>query len=93
MRIILLLILIFIPITIFAECLSDFNCGIGYKCVKEPFKTRGICMKTVDEYGIPQYNLPDLDSVYPRLKGDCDYDLDCPIGFYCHKKFKVCIKR
>jgi hypothetical protein len=77
------------------DCFSDFDCGIGYKCVKRPLSSTGVCMKTVDEYGIQQYNLPETDSVLPNmnLEGDCDFDTDCPIGFRCHRIYKVCIKR
>jgi|GEM_PF-1578999 len=74
-------------------CVSDFDCGIGYKCVKAPFNTSGTCMKSVDKFGIPTYNLPDPDSILPKTSGDCDFDIDCPIGFYCDRYYKVCVKR
>ena len=76
-------------------CTSDFGCGVGYTCVKEPLRTEGICMKTVDEYGTREYNLPNVDSIGPNmdLDGQCDYDTDCPIGFKCARKLKVCVKR
>ncbi len=65
------------------ECTSDYDCGIGYKCVKAPLKSRGVCMKSVDEHGLKQYNLPDSNSIGPNLDldGDCTFDTDCPIGF------------
>lgn len=63
------------------------------RCVKSPYKTYGVCMKSVNEYGTQQYDLPRLDSINPKYEGDCDFDTDCPIGFYCHRKFKVCVKR
>lgn len=91
-----LLVVVFIsfPIYGWSDCLSDFDCGLGYRCVKEPFKTRGVCMRPVDEFGIPKYDYsPRLDSIEPRYQGDCDFDLDCPLGFYCHRKYKVCVKR
>jgi hypothetical protein len=50
-------------------------------------------MKSVDEFGVQQYDLPRLDSINPKYEGDCDFDTDCPIGFYCHRKYKVCVKR
>lgn len=76
-------------------CTSDFSCGIGNKCVKAPLKSSGICMKSVDEYGLKQYNLPDADSVGPNidLDGQCTFNTDCPIGFRCDHKYKACIKR
>ena len=77
------------------SCSSDFSCGIGYTCVKAPLKSRGECMKTVNEYGTRQYNMPDLDSVGPNMKmgGQCDFSTDCPIGFKCDRSLKACIKR
>jgi hypothetical protein len=76
-------------------CSSDFSCGIGYKCVKAPLQSSGVCMKTVDEYGTRQYNLPDPNSVGPNMNlgGQCDFNTDCPIGFRCDRRLKACIKR
>ncbi|MGQ9608547.1 MAG: hypothetical protein ACUVWN_04565 [bacterium] len=74
-------------------CFSDFDCGIGYKCVKAPFGMYGKCMKPVDEFGLPRFHLPDPDSMQTPLEGECDFDTDCPIGFYCDRKYKVCVKR
>ncbi len=76
-------------------CSSDFSCGIGYKCVKEPLQSSGVCMKSVDEYGTRQFNLPDTNSVGPNMKldGQCDFNTDCPIGFQCDRRLKACIKR
>ncbi len=52
-------------------------------------------MKTVDEYGIRQYNTPDLDSIGPNMnmEGQCYFNTDYPIGFRCDRKLKVCIKK
>lgn len=86
--------LIIIPVVSWGkDCSSDFDCGIGYSCAKSPYSLYGVCMKSVNEFGNPTYKMPDLDSVFPKTKGDCDFDMDCPIGFYCHPKYKVCIKR
>ena len=75
-------------------CSSDFSCRIGESCVKAPFKSRGVCMKTVDEYGTRTYNLPSLESVGPRMSNDgCSFSTDCPIGFKCDRRLKVCLKR
>ena len=77
------------------ECTSDYNCGVGYKCVKAPLKNRGVCMKSVNEFGVKQFNMPDSNSVGPNLDldGQCTFDTDCPIGFKCDPKYKACIKR
>ena len=77
-----------------SACTSDFSCGIGAQCVKQPFKSRGVCMKTVDEYGTRTFDLPRTNSVGPRMDpGDCSFNVDCPIGFKCDRKYKVCVKR
>lgn len=77
------------------ECSSDFSCGIGYKCVKAPLKNRGVCMRSVDEYGLRQYSGPNTNSVGPNLNldGQCQFDTDCPIGFKCDLSYKACVKR
>lgn len=73
-------------------CKSDFDCGSGNSCVKAPFKSTGTCLKKVDEYGLPTLNGPDADSLMTPIEGQCDFDLDCPITFKCHKTLKVCVK-
>lgn len=77
------------------ECSSDFSCGIGYTCVKAPLKTSGVCMKSVDEYGLRQFNTPSTQSVGPNLdlQGQCQFDTDCPVAFRCDRTYKACIKR
>ena len=51
-------------------------------------------MKTVDEYGTRTYNLPSLESVGPRMNDNgCSFSTDCPIGFKCDRRLKVCLKR
>ena len=56
-------------------------------------KMEGKCMKAVDEFGVPTYPLPRSDSIMARTERDCYFDTDCPIGFYCDRKYGVCIKR
>jgi len=76
-----------------SACTSDYSCGVGYACVKEPYKTRGECMKTVNEYGLQTFELPRNSSVGPRMSGDsCTFVTDCPIGFSCDRELRVCIK-
>ncbi|WP_456464856.1 hypothetical protein [Persephonella sp.] len=87
-----LLVLILISIKASA-CYSDYGCPVGYLCVKPPYSIEGKCMKAVDEFGLPTYPLPRSDSIMPRTERDCDSNMDCPIGFYCDRKYGVCIKR
>lgn len=77
------------------SCTSDYGCGIGYKCIKPPLKSKGTCMKSVDEHGIRQFNSPSGDSIGPNtnLLEQCMTDVDCPVGFGCDKIYKSCIKR
>jgi len=90
-----ILAMIFLGLTNLFACSSDFNCGIGYSCVKKPFQSEGLCMKNVDENGIQQYNMPSSNSIGPNMDtdGQCNFDTDCPIGFRCNSEYKVCIKR
>lgn len=76
-------------------CSSDFDCGTGNTCVKAPLDSRGVCMRTVDEYGTRQYNLPSTRSIGPNmnLSGQCDFTTDCPIGFRCDSELKACVNR
>jgi hypothetical protein len=87
--------LLILPAVVNAQksCFSDFDCRFGEQCVKAPFKTRGICMQPVDDFGIKEYPTPDPDSMMPKLEGECQFNTDCPIGFYCHPYYKVCVKR
>ena len=48
-------------------CSSDFSCGVGQRCVKAPLQSSGVCMKTVDESGVRQYNTPNTNSVGPNM--------------------------
>jgi hypothetical protein len=76
-------------------CSSDYDCDIGNSCVKELYSSEGVCMKNVDEFGIPDYSMPDPDSIGPNMdnEGGCTFNTDCPIGFECSSKYKICIKR
>ncbi len=76
-------------------CSNHYGCGIGKKCVKAPFESIGVCMKVVDEYGLPTYDIPKTSGVGVNvdIDGDCRVDLDCPTGFKCDTKYKVCVKR
>ena len=80
-------------VTSLFACYSDFDCGIGYKCVKSPYNSEGTCMKSVDEYGVQQFDMPSLDSIGPKMDDGCEFDTDCPIGFRCDRHYKECVRR
>lgn len=68
----------------FTGCSSDFDCGVGRRCVKGFGKLTGACVQAVDEYGLPSLELPDVDSMGFQ-EGQCSFTTDCPIGFSCDK--------
>jgi len=74
------------------SCSSDYSCGIGFSCVKKPFSSSGVCLKTVNSYGTPTYNMPDLNSIGIKTEGSCLFNTDCPIGFRCNSNLKACVK-
>ncbi|MHB8790174.1 MAG: hypothetical protein ACYDBT_09865 [Desulfobulbaceae bacterium] len=75
-------------------CSSDYECGIGKKCVKAPLKSQGVCMKTVDEFGVYTYEVPNSSSIGINmdLQGKCTLETDCPVGFRCDNEYKACVK-
>jgi hypothetical protein len=75
------------------SCSSDFFCNFGERCVKAKYGSYGVCMKTVDDFGIPTYDSPSSDSIGMKMDDECSFDFDCPIGFSCHNTYKVCVKR
>ena len=93
--IIFVAVLLLNPVLAYPGCSSDFECGIGNKCVKAPLQSQGACMKSVDEYGLPKFDTPSAKSVGPNMNisGDCSFDTDCPVGFRCHPQYKACVKR
>ena len=73
-------------------CYSDVDCGAGNECVKGMFESEGDCMKSVDEFGIQQYNTPSTQNLSPKLSGSCNFNSDCPIGFRCDSYYKECVR-
>jgi hypothetical protein len=76
------------------NCSSDFNCGLGMKCVKAPLETYGVCLQEVDRYDLPTYPDKDPSSILPNmnLNGQCTFNTDCSVGYSCDTKLKVCVK-
>ena len=76
------------------SCSSDYSCNYGQSCVKEMFKSRGVCMTNVNEFGTKTYSAPKSSSLGYKSYDDaqCTFDLDCPIGFDCDRRYKVCVK-
>lgn len=74
-------------------CSSDFQCGTGRTCVKDNYSARGVCMRAVDEHGVPTFEPPRTDSVGVKAPepGDCQLG-GCPIGFTCDVRSGACIK-
>lgn len=76
------------------SCYSDYGCPFGHECVKAPLDFEGICMESVNRFGMPAApTLPDPNSIQPNLniQGDCMFDYQCPLGFACDQTYRVCI--
>jgi hypothetical protein len=76
-------------------CSSDYSCGeMGLVCVKPNYSSEGVCMRSVNNFGVQQYDLPRTNSVLPKFprRTDCHFDLDCPIGFRCDLSSGACLK-
>jgi len=76
------------------SCYSDFGCSYGQSCVKDLYKSKGVCMTNVNKYGTKTFTGPKSSSIRIRSYGDaqCRYNTDCPIGFDCDRSSKVCVK-
>lgn len=75
-------------------CASDFNCGVGFRCVKRTYSSYGVCLQEVDQVGVPTYSTPNLDSVGPKMpsNSDCQLDTDCSVGFRCDARSGACFR-
>jgi hypothetical protein len=75
-------------------CRSDFDCRLGFKCLKQNYASVGACTQSVDSYGMPTYDLPAMDSLFTKLPAaaDCRFDADCPVGFRCQASSGACWK-
>lgn len=77
-----------------AGCSSDFDCGIGHRCVKPYYSGTGKCLETVNQHGLRTFDLPRTDSVGPNMptKSSCKFLTDCPVGFRCDMQSGTCVK-
>jgi TPR repeat protein len=71
-------------------CKSDYNCPNGSACVKKPHHYRGICLRSVDRWGLRAYE-KNLDS-FEAGKSTCTLASGCPIGFRCDLQLQQCVK-
>jgi ankyrin repeat protein len=77
------------------SCNSDFECGMGKKCIKGPLQAQGQCLTPVNQYGLPQTNvMPDPNSIRINTKtyGACNFDTECSVGFRCDQTLKACVQ-
>ena len=76
------------------SCYSDFGCSYGQSCVKDLYKSNGVCMTNVNKYGTQTFKAPKSSSIRIRTNNDaqCRRNSDCPIGFDCNRSAKVCVK-
>jgi hypothetical protein len=83
------------PIVQVSECSSDYQCTYGQRCVKGPMQSKGLCVQTVNQYGQPIQTQPRNNSFQPNISpiGQCTFNSECPIGFECNSRIKICVKR
>jgi hypothetical protein len=76
------------------SCSSDYNCGVGYTCVKANYASSGFCAQSVNSFGTPTFDLPKMESVLVKMPSaaDCNFDTDCPIGFRCNVRSGACLR-
>ena len=65
------------------ECSSDFDCGYGNRCVKEPYKFTGQCAEVVNARGAKVIEPPRGRSISEMGHHECYYDHEC--GSFGHK--------
>ncbi|GBL03147.1 hypothetical protein [Glaciecola sp. KUL10] len=77
-----------------SECMSDYNCTYGLKCVKGFAQSRGVCMQTVNEIGIKTPYFPSNKSINinTSMQQQCRFDSECPYNFRCEEELKVCVQ-
>jgi hypothetical protein len=63
-------------------CNSDYACGQGYLCLKEPNELQGVCDRRFDALGVPSFSPPRPDSLEPGQRQCFTVD-DCAAGFNC----------
>lgn len=73
-------------------CTSDYSCGTGYSCVKQPYRNSGVCMRSVDENGLRSYRAPSVESFGPNTNAQCSGSADCPTGFRCDLRYQACVR-
>jgi hypothetical protein len=82
---------------VYAACYSDFDCGVGQKCVKAKgdINISGTCVTPSDSFGNPRIDSSPPRS-QPRNVPGCSFNTDCEIGFSCVKRsgqlYGICVK-
>ena len=73
-------------------CTSDFNCQMGFKCVKYPYMSSGVCMQMVNQNDLPVLPAPTTIKTGPNSGHACYSDADCPVGLRCDPGLEACVK-
>lgn len=74
------------PAVVEQGCRSDFDCGVGSKCVKNYYESEGVCYRSWD------YSAPDVDSFMPNTPEPTDCNsVGCPAGGICDFKSGACL--
>ena len=79
-----------------STCMSDYQCPIGQACLKQHYRSDGICVRKVNSYGVQSYTPPGPASVSPNLPSnhfDCSISgFVCPAAFRCDYNTGACIR-
>lgn len=77
-----------------ATCSSDLDCGIGWLCTKPNYSAVGVCLRSVNEFGVPQYDVPRSESILLKVPSpvDCRTSFECPVGFACNQASGMCLR-
>lgn len=76
-----------------ASCDNDFECGVGYACIKAPLQTNGSCYRAEQGYGVPSTYTPQVESIGPNLntQGQCPAT-PCAPGYRCEVAIGACVR-
>jgi len=70
-------------------CTSDYDCGIGKRCVKSSYEYSGYCARAVNEYGDTAWGAKRRGILETGTR-QCYGSSDCPGAFRC--KSGQCVK-
>jgi len=81
------------PRTVIDDCMLDYHCDFGMKCVKPKLDYTGTCMKTVDQFGNQTYS-KQSPKIEMQSRTSCNKinGRACGVGFRCDDTYNVCVR-